>query len=85
MRSHLISSRVPIYPFTAELPGPVVIKVIITTRGTVRPIEVIAGDPTLRRAALDAVTTWHYDPWLVDGTPTDVTTTVTVDPPTDRP
>lgn len=84
MRSHLISSRVPIYPPTAN-PGPVIIKAIVTARGIVEPISVISGDPEFQRAALDSVATWQYRPWLVDGVPVDISTTITVDPPSDRP
>jgi TonB family protein len=84
MKAHLISSRVPIYSATARAAhatGPVVIKAIVTARGTVEPLQIVAGDPALRHAALDAVSTWRYRPYLVDGIPADVSTTISVDPP----
>jgi protein TonB len=84
MKLHLISSRVPIYSAAAtaaHATGPVVIKAIVTSRGAVEPLQVIEGDPALRRAALDAVSTWRYRPYLQDGVPIDVSTTISVDPP----
>lgn len=76
MRQYLISSRIPIYPPGAH--GTVVIQAIVTARGTVEPIRVISGSPELRQAALDAVSTWRYRPYLVNGVPVDVSTTIAV-------
>ncbi len=83
MKQYLVSSRVPIYPEAARAAhavGPVVIKALVTSHGTVQPLEVIAGDPALRHAALDAVSKWRYRPYLLDGKPVTVSTTISVDP-----
>ena len=77
MRQHLVSSRVPVFPTGAN--GPVVIQAIVTARGTVEPLRVVSGDPALRQAAMAAVTSWQYRPYLRNGVPVDVSTTISVD------
>jgi protein TonB len=79
MRQNLISSRIPIAPDPAAAHGIVVLQAVITTRGTVEHLRAIQGDPTLRRAAIDAASTWRYRPYLLNGTPVDVSTTISVD------
>lgn len=76
MRQNLISSRVPIFPPGA---GPVVIEAIVTARGTVEPLRVVTGDPALARPALAAAATWRYRPYLQDGIPINVSTTISID------
>ena len=82
MESNLIISRVPAYPESAKaegVQGSVVMQVIISTDGLVKHVSVIRGDPRLRSAATDAVYKWRYRPYLLNGRPVDVATTVTVD------
>lgn len=79
MRQNLISSRVPVVPNGATARGIVVLDAVITSRGTVEHLRAIEGDPALRRAAIDAASTWHYRPYLLNGTPVDVSTTISVD------
>ena len=82
MQSNLSVSRVPAYPDEARMDrveGRVTMQVIISKEGAVRNVQVIRGDPRLRTAARNAVYKWQYRPYLVDGQPVDVLTTVTVD------
>ncbi len=82
MSENLISSRVPVYPDAARanhIEGRVLLQAIINRSGFVGHLHVIDGDPALRHAALDAVSTWHYRPYLVNGQPVDVSTTISVD------
>jgi TonB family protein len=81
MEANLILSRVPTYPEAAkvkQVEGPVVAQVVISKIGTVEQVHVIDGDPLLRNAAADAIQKWRYKPYLFNGEPIDVTTTVTV-------
>ena len=81
MEANLIISRVPTYPEAAkvkQVEGPVVAQVVISKIGTVEHVQVIDGDPLLRNAAADAIQKWRYKPYLFNGEPIDVTTTVTV-------
>lgn len=87
MDAHLIASRVPVYPETAKIDGvegSVVLQAIISTGGTVKRVHVLQGDSRLRSAATEAVYKWRYRPYLLNGRPVDVATTITVDFDLDR-
>jgi protein TonB len=58
--------------------GTVVLQATISTSGTIEHLRVVSGDPMLQQAALDAVSTWRYRPYLLDGKPVEVETTVNV-------
>jgi TonB family protein len=87
MDAHLIASRVPVYPETAKIDGvegSVVLQAIISTGGTVKRVHVLQGDSRLRSAATEAVYKWRYRPYLLNGRPVEVATTITVDFDLDR-
>jgi TonB family protein len=82
MQSNLITSRVPAYPADAKaerVEGKVVLQAIISKEGTVDDLRVIDGNPMLRNAAIDAVSKWHYRPYIQNGRPVEVSTTIRVD------
>jgi protein TonB len=77
----LIQKTAPVYPQMARearVTGTVVIQATITKSGAVDNLRVISGPAMLRQSALDAVKTWRYKPYLLDGEPVDVETTVSV-------
>jgi protein TonB len=77
----LIEKRLPIYPAiakTAGISGTVTLEAIISKTGTIENLHVIGGPMMLRQAAEDAVRTWRYRPYLLDGQPVEVETTVNV-------
>jgi protein TonB len=41
-------------------------------------LQVVSGPPLLRDAALQAVRTWRYKPYMLSGEPTEVQTTIDV-------
>ena len=51
---------------------------IISKAGDIENLRVISGPMVLQQAALDAVRTWRYRPYLLDGQPVEVETTVSV-------
>jgi TonB family protein len=82
MEANLVASRVPAYPQTAKaegIEGRVVMEAVISKTGNVDRVHVIEGDRHLRSAAEDAVLKWRYRPYLVNGRPVEVATTVRVD------
>jgi protein TonB len=82
MAASLVSSRVPTYPEEARangVEGRVVLQANIMKSGVVGHLHVMDGDPALRVAALEAVSKWRYRPYLVNGQPADVITTIVVD------
>ncbi len=82
MRSHLFVSRFPIVPDSANadaVSGVVTLHAVITARGTVEHVYAISGPAALRQAAIDAVSGWRYRPYMLNGQPVDVSTTIRVD------
>jgi len=82
MEAHLVESRVPAYPESAKvdrIEGPVVVQAIISKDGFVDRVHVIQGNPRLRNAAAEAVQKWRFKPYLLNGRPVEVATTITVD------
>jgi TonB family protein len=59
--------------------GEVVMRAVISKEGKIEDVHVIKGHRLLRGAATNAVRTWQYRPFLVNGQPVEVATIVTVD------
>jgi len=79
--SILIDQRVPVYPAIARaagVHGTVVLQATISKNGTIENLRVVSGPPMLQQAALDAVAQWRYKPYLLNGEPIEVETTVNV-------
>jgi len=87
MDENLIVQRVPAYPEVAKMnrvEGDVVMQALISKEGTVRRVHVTEGDSRLRSAAEEAVYKWRYRPYVLNGQPVEVATTVTVNFNLDR-
>ena len=77
----LIQKTAPVYPpiaRSAHVSGTVVLQAMISKSGAVENVRVVSGPPMLRQAAQDAVKNWRYRPYLLDGEPVEVETTVNV-------
>lgn len=71
----------PVYPpiaKAARVQGTVVMQATISKNGSVDNIRIVGGPVMLRQAALDAVKTWRYRPYMLNNSPTDVETTINV-------
>ncbi len=72
---------VPQYPAiarAARIQGTVVLQATIARDGTIQNLRVINGPPMLQQAAIDAVRSWRYKPYLLNGEPVEVETTINV-------
>jgi periplasmic protein TonB len=81
MAGNLLSRTLPQYPAiprTAHIQGIVVLQATISKAGLIENLRVISGPPMLREAAIDAVQTWRYKPYLLNGDPVEVETTINV-------
>jgi protein TonB len=81
MASLVLHKIDPIYPEDAKakgISGAVVLHAIIDPQGKVDKLSVISGPEVLRDASLTAVRQWTYKPYLLNGRPQSVETTVTV-------
>jgi len=77
----LLEHGVPVYPpkaKAAHISGTVVVRAAIMKDGTLEDLHVISGPAMLRQAALDAVAAWRYRPYLLNGEPVEVGTTINV-------
>jgi protein TonB len=77
----ILHRTIPVYPpiaIAARVEGTVVLEATISKSGTIENLRVISGPAMLQRSALDAVTSWIYRPYLLDGQPVEVETTVNV-------
>ncbi len=80
-QSQLIYRQIPKYPIDAKvqgLQGAVDLRSVFGRDGTVLSAERIDGDTTLAAAAIDAVRHWTYKPTLLNGSPVEVESVVTV-------
>lgn len=81
MAGQRISGVMPVYPEAAKkarIQGKVIIDVVIGKDGSVLNPKVDSGPKELRESALDAVRQWKYKPFLLNGQPIEVKTTVHV-------
>ncbi|MGB7136967.1 MAG: energy transducer TonB, partial [Acidobacteriaceae bacterium] len=81
MQGQRISGEIPQYPPEAKkkrVQGPVVIDALIDQEGKVGHLNVVSGPEMLRQSSLDAVKTWVYKPYLLNGEPVAVETTINV-------
>ena len=77
----LLQKTVPVYPPIARATGTqgtVVLAATISRTGTIENLRVVSGPMMLQQAALDAVKSWRYRPYLLSGAPVEVETTVNV-------
>jgi protein TonB len=80
-QAKLISRPNPIYPHLAivtRVSGIVHLEAVIGTDGRIRDLKVLSGHPLLVQAALDAVERWVYQPTMLNGSPVEILTDITV-------
>ena len=81
MEGNLIYKVQPVYPplaRQARIQGSVLLRAIISRRGTIEDLSVISGHPMLVGAAIEAVRQWRYRPYILNDEPVEVETRVTV-------
>jgi len=77
----LLQKVTPRYPPIAQAShtqGTVVLQAVISKNGMIENLRVLSGSPMLTQAALDAVSQWRYRPYLLNGEPVAVETTINV-------
>ena len=77
----LLNKTQPTYPpiaKAARVSGTVVLQATISKTGTIENLRVVTGPAMLQQSAMDAVKTWRYRPYLLNGDPVEVETTVNV-------
>ena len=77
----LLSPIQPVYPRIAvisRVEGTVVVTATIDKQGRITGLQVVSGNPMLTSAAIDAIKGARYKPYLLNGEPTDIITTISV-------
>jgi TonB family protein len=77
----LVTEVDPVYPEEAKkagIQGSVILDAIVGKDGAPEHLAVQTGPKELQQSALDAVRQWRWEPFLLNGDPIEVETTVTV-------
>ena len=75
---HRVEPTYPPLAKAARVQGDVVLKAIINRNGDIQDLQLVSGHPMLVPSAIAAVKQWRYKPYLLNGQPVEVETTVTV-------
>jgi periplasmic protein TonB len=76
--THKVEPRYPALAKQARIQGSVVLNAVISKQGAIQNLRVVSGSPMLVPAALEAVKQWRYKPYVLNGSPVEVETNVTV-------
>jgi periplasmic protein TonB len=75
---HRVEPQYPVLARQARVQGDVVLNAVIDANGNIQNLQLISGHPMLVPAAIAAVREWRYKPYLLNGQPVEVETTITV-------
>ena len=79
MKVHDVTPQYPQMAKIARVQGPVVLAAVIGKDGTIQGLRVVSSaSPLLNQAAVEAVKQWRYRPYILNGEPVEVDTTITV-------
>jgi|WetSurMetagenome_2_1015567.scaffolds.fasta_scaffold24443_3 peptidyl-prolyl cis-trans isomerase A (cyclophilin A) len=62
----------------ARVSGTVALRAVISAKGRIESLNIISGPEALKGAALNTVKDWEYKPYLLNGEPVEVETTINV-------
>jgi len=77
----IVSKVQPVYPESAKqkrIQGTVELGAVIGKDGAMENLKVLSGPSELQQPSLDAVRQWRYQPYLLNGDPIEVQTTIKV-------
>src|SRR5579864_6836392 len=75
---HRVEPSYPPLARAARVQGDVVLTAVISPNGQIENLQLVSGHPMLVPAAITAVKQWQYKPYLLNGQPVEVETTITV-------
>jgi periplasmic protein TonB len=81
LQGMLLAPIRPVYPAIAKaahVEGSVVVNAVISRTGTIESLHVLSGPTMLQGAAIDAIRTARYQPYRLNGEPTEVQIAITV-------
>jgi len=75
---HKVQPAYPALARSARIQGTVLLQAVISKQGTIEKLRVLSGHPMLASAAIDAVSQWRYQPYILNNEPVEVETQITV-------
>jgi protein TonB len=75
---HRVNPEYPPLAKQVHAQGTAILEATIAKDGSVRDVRIVSGHPLLTKAAKEAVEQWRYKPFILNGEPIEVITTVTV-------
>jgi protein TonB len=81
LSANLVHKEEPVYPEEAradKVTGVIVMAVAVDDQGKVANLSVVSGPELLRAAALTSARQWKYRPYLLNGRPVFVLSTITI-------
>jgi TonB family protein len=73
-----VSPKYPEAAKKARIQGTVLLSAVIGKDGSVEKLTVVSGPKELQQPSLDAVQKWTYKPYLLNGEPVEIKTTISV-------
>jgi protein TonB len=78
LKTHSVDPTYPRESRDKGIQGEVILQATIDTKGNIGSLKAVKGDPILADASIEAVKQWKYKPFLLDGEPIEVETTIKV-------
>lgn len=75
---HKVQPAYPPLARQARIQGSVTLQAEISKDGSIQNLRLISGHPMLAPSAIEAVKQWKYKPYILNGEPVEVETTITV-------
>ncbi|MGH9716549.1 MAG: TonB family protein [Candidatus Acidiferrales bacterium] len=82
MAAKVVAIVPPAYPKSlqdAHVGGSVILSAVIAKDGSVKQLKALSGPAQLQQISMQAVKQWRYQPTVVEGTPVEVSTTISID------
>jgi protein TonB len=78
LKVHDVQPQYPQMARIAHIQGDVLLQATISKSGVIENLRAVQGHPILIQAAMDAVKQWKYKPYILNGEPVEVETTIKV-------
>ncbi len=78
LKIHDVTPPYPQMARIAHIQGDVLLQATISKTGVIENLRAVQGHPILIQAAMDAVKQWKYKPYILNGEPVEVETTIKV-------
>ena len=75
---HRVEPTYPPLARSARVQGEVILSAVIDADGQIQNLQLVSGHPMLVPSAIEAVKKWRYKPYLLNGSPVEVETMITV-------